>query len=195
MRKLHNTPTEKLIEELINIEANTAKAIKRAADILAEMNLRGVSHPLMKNGILRYYRQIADGIMLPEFAFAFSANPIVDLARHLAPDVQRGLLKKPVLPAAAYDKDAKIVAVNVQVASVAKRDLLMIIGEQGIRSFNEQKKILQLRKGPDVRRSTRSFTVKPDKATGELVINSVRLTPHDLTAALKVLGFEIRKIT
>lgn len=194
MKNLHNTPTELIVQSLASFEGKTAKATKRAADELAELNLRGVTHPLMKNGVLRYYRQIADGIMLPEFAYAFSANPIVDLARHLSPDVQRSLLKKPVLPAAVYDKDTKIIAVDVKVESITKRDLAMIIGEQGIRPFNEQKKILQLRKGPDVRRAKRNPSIKLDKAAGEIVIGDSRFAVHDFAAAFKVLGFKIEKI-
>lgn len=194
MRSLHNTPTDAIFKSLAVFEANTAKAIKRACDELAELNLREVPHPFMKHGILSHYKAISRGDLLPDFAFAFSANPIMRHVSVLTLDDQRALLLRPELSVAAFDKSKNIVPVDMAVTSISRADLDIVFGPAGIRTFAEQEKVLRSRNAPKPRRDKRSYTIKADADSGEIVVNDFKFKPGELSAALKALGFKLVKI-
>jgi hypothetical protein len=195
--KHDNARTETLIDRLAQLTNDTADTIKQAADILTELHIRKVTHPLMRDGVLRYYAEIAEGRLSAKAALAFAG--VHTVIRRL---IGMPLAKQDAFAAgeetiiATHDTRGEIVSSKKPLLQLSAAQLDIAMTDGKVRPFAEQRKILAARSAvhPPARRSRNPMNIRADLATGEIVCGQLRFTPHELAAAVKALGFEIVRV-
>lgn len=191
--KYHNTKTETLVADLATLTDKTAETIKNAADILQELHARRLTHPLMREGVLRYYAEIADGRLSATAALAFAG--VHSILKRL---VGMPLAKQNAFAAgddtviAIHNGQGEIVSTKKPLIQLNAAQLDIALADGKPRPFQEQKKMLAARQPrARARRSRSALAIRADLATGEIVCGQLRFKPHQLAGALKTLGFEI----
>lgn len=187
--------TDLLLKVFDGLVLESVAAIFHASIILNELALRRVAHPAMREGVLRWYSEIANGKLYAETAMTFGGVGSVMRKLIGSPwDFQKSMCKGGTVPVAVHDSKGEIVMEDRMLLQLTARQLDMVFEEGGgIRLPAEQKRILAARK-PDVRRSKSAIKVRADKATGEVVCGQMRFKPRELASALKKLGFKLERI-
>lgn len=195
--KHDNARTETLIDRLAQLTSDTAETIKQAADILIELHARKLVHPLMRDGVLRYYAEIADGRLSAKAALAFAGvHSVIRRLIGMPLEKQDALAAGEETIIATHDARGEIVSSKKPLLQLSAAQLDIAMTDGKVRPFTEQRKILAARSAvrAPVRRSRNPLKIRADLATGEIVCGQLRFTPHELAAAVKVLGFEIVRV-
>lgn len=189
INKLSDLTTEELHEALASETGTSAASFLRCCKILAEMNSRGETVPQMGKGIYIYYREIADGRVLPEFAQVFMGQYVLPHAKNLTHDQQRSLLKVPEVILVEMDSNGMFTPTVKNLSRMTKRETDLAFGPGGLRDVRSQKRSLKSTPVAKPRRSN-SLVIRADTTTGEIIIGQVRITPLMLVDAFKELGYK-----
>jgi hypothetical protein len=194
--RYHNQATEALIKALADLTDQTAETIRVAAEILAELKTRGENHPLMREGILRWYAPIAEGKLSPKAAIAFAGvNSIIRRLIGMPLAKQEAFAKGEPLIFAKHNNKGEVISDQRPLLELSARQLDIALEQGEIRSFPAQRKIL-IARGQEHRKRRRSsspINIRADLEAGEIICGQMRFTPHQLAGALKQLGYTIQK--
>lgn len=189
--KHHNAETKSLIGQLTRLTDRTADTIKEAASILQELKARKLRHPLMRDGVLLYYAEIASDQLSARAALAFAGvHTILKRIVSLPLAQQDSLADGKEISIAVHNSKGEIINENRTLIQLTAAQLDMALAAGSVRSFTEQKKILAARR-PRARRSRSPIKIRADAASGEIICGQLRFKPNDLAAAMKILGFKI----
>lgn len=194
--KYHNTETPRLIKELSKLTEGNATSIKAASEILLELKTRGETHPLMRQGVFRFYQEIADDRLSAKAVLAFAGvNSILRNLIGVPLPRQEAFAKGERIVIATHDTTGKIKSQEKPLIQLSVRQLDLVFDAGNIRSFSDQSQILSARKdNTPARRSRIPVAIRADKSRQELVCGQLRFTPHELASALQKLGFKIIRI-
>lgn len=194
--KHHNSETKVLLARLGRLTDRTAEAIAEAALILLELHTRKVTHPLMRDGVLSYYAEICDGRLSAKAVLAFAGvHSILKRIVGMPLDQQDAFAAGGRATIAEHNRDGKIVSQQKPLIQMTAGQLDVAFDKGIPRPFAEQRKILNVREPPAPRRRRGStLSIRADLVRGEIICGQLRFTPHQLGAAMKTLGYEIRKI-
>lgn len=187
--KLANISTADLRAELDQIISDTQEWIERAAELLVELRARRESHPLMQSNVLRFYRDIADRRLSTEAVLSVGGNRnIVKFLKTLPVDKQADVTKGEKLDVVERRDDGSYQVMQRHILHLDQASLNQVFGDTGLRSIEDQKAILA---AAPVKKNVNGFTV--DVTGGRLVIANRRISPLDLVAPLRALGFTIQR--
>lgn len=187
---LSNISTADLRAELDQIVDDTAEWMERAAAILVELRARKESHPLMHSNVLRFFKGIAGGSLSSKAVLAVGGNRNLVRALHGLPlGEQDAIATERPVQVVEISPEGKHVIVDRTITTLSQSALDRVFGEKGLRSIEEQKQML----GQETHKERISgFLV--DRKASVIVFGNKRVTPFDLIAPLKALGYRIEKI-
>lgn len=191
--KLHNAETKALTARLATLTGRTAEMIGEAALILMELHTRKIKHPLMRDGVLGYFAEISNGQLSAKAVLAFAGvHTILKRLIGMPLDQQDAFAAGGRATIAVHDRAGKIISDQKPLVQMSARQLDVAFDKGIARPFAEQRKVLGARQpATSRRRSTSTLSIRADLAAGEIICGQLRFKPHDLAAAMKVLGFKI----
>lgn len=192
-RDLAKTTTDRLFKLLDTLTADTFTNVRLVSDVLAELKSRGETHPLMRDGVFRWYQQIASGQLDPSVVFTLAGiDSVISRLIGLPEEKQKAIAAGGTLSISERDEatgTAKTIERNILQMTVDQLDLVFEAPGK-IRSIPAQEKIV-MRGVRAVRRHYHRPVPYADVKTGEIVIAIHRYEPKDLVAPLKKLGYKL----
>lgn len=192
--KYHNYSSEQLFKMLDSFEKNTVAAIEKAAAVLSELNRRRQYHPLMQSDVLRYFEEITRGEVSARAVLVLGIQPTrFEVIRKLPKETQEQLAAGVEFTIADHNDRGEIVAKQMPYRRMTLWQLRMAFDKGALQSFEKQKKVLASRT-VEARRSSSAINIRADVSKGEIVCGQMRFAPHQLSSALKELGFKLVKL-
>lgn len=194
----NDIPTDDLLELLGATYDGIVAGTERAAKILVVLMSRGVTHPLMSEGVLRYFREIESGRLSAAAAVAFAGNRnmvgrIVGLPREIQVKIALG---ETLLEVAEFTPRGEIVVQKRPIRQLDNPTLDRVFAKERIRTPKEQETLL---------RAAQASVAAPSRQVGQrvsiasdskaLMIGRSRIEPNELMGPLLRLGFKLVRVT
>lgn len=186
---------EQLRDELKAKLRVTAEHLREAAHIYKILRSRGVVLAALVNGLGPILEDISAGRLVPEAGQVFFARPAtLALLRNVPLEEQVKLADGQELKVAVRTETGDIKAVTRTLAECTHKEACTIIGPSGVRSLDEQRRMLQAKRAAGVQAPNEPghvVRVSADVKHGLLRINGTSVPPVDLIPALAALGYKL----
>jgi hypothetical protein len=160
--------------------------------LLAELHRRGEYHPLMRDGLFRWFKEIDEEILDASAVVKFAGqNDILKKLIRTPLSQQIKIAETGKIMVAEQDKAGNIIEAEKPILTIPTKQLDRVFGDKGIRTVAQQTKLLKA--APPPKPATIEL-VRADAANGVLVIaGRHNIEPNALIEPLRRLGFKLVK--
>lgn len=173
----------------------TVAGIYEAAGIWSELNRRGETLPRLP-GIMQFLPRVARGELAAETIIAFAGQlTLIGSMAGMPLEEQRKYAGGELVSVATFNDDGKPVAESKPLAALSAREVKLVVDQGQVRPLKAQINSLKHSRTRAVTSPPRTMvTIQADIAGGVLIVGQARVSPTDLTAALRRLGFRLERI-
>lgn len=203
--QLAEMSNDELIREFRTCLSLTVDSLKYLATIIREMRKRRLSIPESNSGFMRQLIAVADRQLEAELVVSLADCPAkIEYFKGVPKKLQINISKGAKFPVVedCQDRPEGVAVVERTVRQMTSAQIQQVFTADGVRTAEEQKKHRVVAVNKAVKRRHRSagrasqskLRVEADPTKGDLIIGAYRLKPHELTKALKTLGFKMQRV-
>lgn len=193
--RFHNMSVDKLLVLLTNKVNHSVTAIQDAAEILYELHTRGESHPFMREGIFKFYKEIARLELSPKAVMVFAGIPsILNQIKGLPLEQQDAIAMGETVSVVEIDAKGGLTVVEKPVLRLNQKQLERVIQNGCIVPVSEQEKKARAEAAKVPIKTNAVSRIKVDKKSKLLIFGAMKFSPEDLRDSLRELGFKLTRI-
>lgn len=190
---------DQLTIKLRALLTDTSRNLYDICCILMEQYNRGELDPSMRQGVFKWFPQIARGELDPLAAYTLDGmDARVRSMVGLPLEEQRRLANGGTVTVASLTREGKVIAEDKALYQISARDFETVFDSGKVRPFLAQKAIITKRPKPTpgvAHRSNVPIDIRVDARTEEIIIGQLRVPALDIATALRKLGFRVERTT
>lgn len=191
--KFYNLTNTALYKRLAACLKNAESNIIEASGILTELKRRGENHPLMRNGMLKWFEHIEAGTLNPQLVIDFLGEDQIISRMIGVPMTKQKEIASTGTVRFVEERKGEIVEVDKQLIRMNLEQLNQVFDNGRIRTVAQQTKIVKSMPRKTVTQKSQEKLVGADVMNGVLVIGRHNIEPSLLIEPLRQLGYKLIK--